>query len=122
MFQLTNIYIVSLLLASASTNYLYLSIPNELLIHGPIVLNVTNTKLTAKPIVCNPHFELFRNNYLSEEIKNQEEVELDYNLLLLAHSQLAFATSLVGHGMVKGCYNYGNRGMTVDSVITKNIF
>lgn len=78
--QLTNIYIISLLFASASTNYLYLSIPNELLIHGPIILNVSNAELRVKPIVCNPHFKLFRENYLTESLKNQEEVSISFYL------------------------------------------
>ena len=73
-FQITSIYVLNLLAASASTNYLYLSIPNDMLIHGPIIQNVSNTSVRVKTLICNPLFPIFRDQYLTDEMKQLEKV------------------------------------------------
>lgn len=63
------------MISTLTSNYIYLSVPHDLLMHGPVILNMSDFNAPNKPIMCNPYFNTFRNStYFTNEMKAVEKV------------------------------------------------
>nr|XP_039273052.1 uncharacterized protein LOC120347212 [Styela clava] len=72
---LIHIYVLVLVLATLSTFQLQVVVPHEMLLQGPITLDISDPDRIEKPLICNPHYPLFRESYITDEMKSFESVK-----------------------------------------------
>lgn len=72
---LIHIYILLLVLSTLSSFHLMVLAPNEMLLQGPILLNSSDTDPTENQLICNPFYQNFRENYITDELKSFESVK-----------------------------------------------